>query len=123
MLLHMDQILRGTAVSVTLRTVDTDVLVLAVAACNRHPDKQVWVNLGVGEHKKIFAAHEIQRTIGTEKAAALPVFHAFTGCDTVSSFKAIGKKTAWERWQSFDDVTEAFLTISRGSNEQRSRGY
>ena len=124
MLLHMDLILQGTVSSITLRTVDTDVLVLAVAASNRHSDKQIWVNYGVGEHKKIFAAHEIRIAIGSEKAAALPVFHAFTGCDTVSSFKAIGKKTAWERWKSFNDVTEAFLTLSGGPEDidEETRG-
>ena len=35
----------------------------------------------------------------------------------MSSFKTIGKKTACERWQSFDDVTEAFLAMSRGPED------
>ena len=87
MLLHMTLILQGTVSSVTLQTIDTDVLVLAVAASNRHTDKQILVNYGVGEHKRIFAAHKIRIATGSEKATTLPVFHAFTGCDTVSSFK------------------------------------
>jgi len=40
--------------------------------------------------------------------AVLPVFHAFTGCDTVSSFGGRGKKTAWKVWEVFPEVTEAF---------------
>ena len=94
MLLHRDLILQGTVSSVTLQTVDTDVLVLAVAASNRHTDKQIWVNYGVSEQKKISAAHEIQIAIGSEKAVSFPVFHAFTGFDKVSSFETIGKKIA-----------------------------
>jgi len=39
---------------------------------------------------------------------SLPVFHAFTGCDTVSVFEVRGKKTAWKGWQVFPDVTDAF---------------
>ena len=117
MLLHMDLILQVTVSSVTLQTIDIDVLDLAVAASNRHTDKQIWVNYGVGEHKKIFAAHKIQIAIGTEKAAALLVFQGFTGCDTVSSFKTNEKNTAWERWKSFSDATEAFLTLSRGPGD------
>jgi len=40
--------------------------------------------------------------------ATLPVFRAFTGCDTVSAFTARGKKTAWDTWTDLPDVTEAF---------------
>ena len=98
MIFHMHEILQsdGTT-SVTIRTVDTDVLVLAVAASVCHMQKQIWICYGVGQHKRYFAAHEIRDAIGIETSTALPVFHAFTGCDTVSYFKSIGKKTAWDR--------------------------
>ena len=96
MILHASNILEDMS-SVTLRTVDTDVLVLAVALSNMNPTKKIWVSFGVGDQKKMFSAHEIRIQVGPEKAQALPMFHAFTGCDTVSSFKNVGKKTAWER--------------------------
>ena len=76
-------------------------------------NKQIWVNYAVYENKKICTAHEIPVAIGSEKATALPVFHVFTGCDTVSSFKTIGKQTAWEKNNLFNEITEAFLTLSR----------
>ena len=41
-----------------------------------------------------------------------PYFHSFTGCDTTSSFFRKGKKTAWEAWKSYPDVTTAFATIA-----------
>ena len=37
-----------------------------------------------------------------------PAFHTFTGCDTVSAFTGRGKKTAWETWNSFSEMTRAF---------------
>ena len=40
--------------------------------------------------------------------ATLPVFHALTGCDTVSAFSGRGKKTAWNTWEVIPEVTEAF---------------
>ena len=113
MILHVDDILI-TARSVVVRTVDTDVLVLAIAASARHKNKEIWVSFGTGSNKKIFSAHDIKEAIGTVKAVALPVFHAFTGCDTVSAFRSIGKKTAWKRWKDFDSVTEAFTCLSNG---------
>ena len=40
------------------------------------------------------------------------MFHAFTGCDTVSSFSGRGKKTAWDTWMTFGDVTRAFCALA-----------
>ena len=117
MILHLHQILGETASSVTLRTVDTDVIVLAIAASAQYEDKNIYIQFGVGDNKKILNAHAIRSEIGMDKALALPVFHAFTGCDTVSSFKSIGKKTAWERWKTFADVTEAFNNLNKGPED------
>ena len=54
----------------------------------------------------------ITRSLGEEKSLAMPYFHSFTGCDTTSSFFRKGKKTAWEAWKSYPDVTTAFATIA-----------
>ena len=35
----------------------------------------------------------------------------------MSSFKNIGKKTAWERWRSFDDVTDAYIHLSESPDD------
>ena len=119
MFFHMEEILKSAS-SITLRTVDTDVVVLAVAASTRYDGKDIWINFGTGERKKILSAHQISAAIGRNKYVALPVFHAFTGCDTVSSFKSIGKKTAWQIWKVFDDVTKAFIDLSIGPLEMDS---
>ena len=119
MIFHMEEILKSAS-SKILRTVDTDVVVLAVAASTRYDGKDIWINFGTGERKKILSAHQISAAIGRDKSVALPVFHAFTGCDTVSSFKSIGKKTAWQRWKVFDDVTKAFIDLSNGPLEMDS---
>ena len=37
------------------------------------------------------------------------MFHAYTGCDTASSFNTRGKKTAWEIWKMLEDLTPALL--------------
>ena len=52
------------------------------------------------------------RCLGPDRCRALPVFHAFTGCDTVSSFGGRGKKTAWDTWMTFGDVTRAFCALA-----------
>ena len=42
---------------------------------------------------------------------SLPVFHAFSGCNTTSCFNGIGKKTALKAWKSFSGATKSFLHI------------
>ena len=40
------------------------------------------------------------------------MFHAFTGCDTVSSFGGRGKKTAWKVSNAFPAVTDVFYALA-----------
>ena len=40
------------------------------------------------------------------------MFHALTGCDTVSAFNGRGKLTAWSVWESFPELTDALSEVS-----------
>ena len=51
------------------------------------------------------------RSLGPDRCIALPMFHSFTGCDTVSSFCGRGKKTAWDTWKVYEEVTKAFCSL------------
>ena len=42
----------------------------------------------------------------------LSFFHSLTGCDTVSFFSGRSKRTAWNMWKVFDDVTAAFCGLA-----------
>ena len=44
---------------------------------------KLWIAFGVGKDFWFFAAHEIAKVLGPDWCMALPMFHAFTGCDTV----------------------------------------
>ena len=58
-------------------------------------------------------AHEIANSLGPLKCSGLPMFHAFTGCDTTSSFCGIGKKTGWLTWKVFPEVSNTFQSLSK----------
>ena len=45
------------------------------------------------------------------------MFHAITGCDTVSSFAGRGKKTAWDVWMSHNEDTGVFLNLTASPDE------
>lgn len=108
--------------TVAIRTVDTDVVVLAIAFFSKLQLKELWIHFGVGKNVRLLAIHELSSVFGPDKSAALPVFHSMTGCDTTSSFSGRGKKSAWDAWSSYPVVTEAFLNLSRmGVNDQIDR--
>ena len=124
MLLHVQDAVQQGHKKILLRTVDTDVLVLTVAVLyqlREHEQLDLWVAFGTGTHLRYIAAHEISRKLGSQVSKALPVFHAFTGCDTVSSFGGRGKKTALEAWKSYPEVTTAFLTLAHNPSEVSNR--
>ena len=97
---------------IMIRTVDTDVLVLAVSNCALLNEAELWIAFGTGKHLRYIPTHDIAASLGEAKARALPMFHAFTGCDTVSSFAGRGKKTAFEVWNSFQEITTVFAALS-----------
>lgn len=113
MLLHAYHASQDGHHTILIRTVDTDVVVLAVSVAQQLPtEDELWLEFGTGKGFRYLAAYELAATLGPEKAQSLPMFHALTGCDTVSSFAGHGKKTAWAIWNVMPELTEALLKIS-----------
>ena len=111
MMLHTaDAVQQGLKI-IVLRTVDTDVVVLAVEAVPKLHNTQLWLAFGIGQHLRHIPAHEIAALLGPRKSMA------FTGCDTVSSFASRGKKTAWETWMAYEEATETFLALTNAPQE------
>ena len=59
-----------------------------------------------------FAIHDIASALGPEKSSSLPLFHALTGCDSLL-FLRERQKDAMATWMTYDEVTAAFLELSR----------
>lgn len=68
--------------------------------------------LGKSNTTRYIDVRAVANNIGLDKAKGLPVFHAFTGCDTVSSFSTVGKKTAWDSWKACPEVTGVFSSLA-----------
>jgi hypothetical protein len=79
------------------------------------------VEVGVTQQHRVIPAQENHHTPDPQKSKALPGFHAFTGCNTVSSFSGIEKKKAFDVWRSYPDATDAFLDLSSASTATRPR--
>ena len=96
-----------------VRTVDTDVVVKLISHIQDILAQEVWIAFGIGKNYRFISAHEIATKLGTSKYKALLMFHAITGSDMVSFFSGRGKKTAWNTWDTFPQVTDAFAILSK----------
>ena len=97
--LHVADAIKKGYRKLLVRTVDTDVVVMvAIATLKRTKPGELWVAFGTGGHFRFIPIHEVAAAVGPRISATLPLFHALTGCDTVSSFAGIGKKTSWAAW-------------------------
>jgi len=81
---------------VSIHTVDTDVVILAVAAAGRLDVDGLWVAFATGKNFRYLALHEMAVALGPNKCRGLLIFYASTGCDTGSCFSGRGEKTAWK---------------------------
>ena len=90
---------------------DTDVVVLAISTFARLGLSKMWIGFGKTKDFRWLPIHDITAELEMP-VSALPFFHAFTGCDTTSAFRGKGKKSAWQVWEVFPDVTEVFSRLS-----------
>lgn len=97
---------------IKIRSNDTDVVVLAISVAHTIPANELWIAYGSGKTLTYLPVHSIAESLGEEKSSALPMFHALTGCDTVSFFYGRGKKTAWDVWNVFPELTPVLRALS-----------
>ena len=99
--------------NIMISTVDSDIVVLCTHFFDRLQLKELWIKFGVSKHIKYLAIHEISKSLGPEKCSGLLFFHAFSGCDTVSSFRLHGKRSAWSLWKKSTEMDSTFSALSK----------
>lgn len=108
--------------SVLVRTVDTDVVVILVGKLNLfrdiNPGVNLWVAFGMGRNFSLISINSIGDFLCEARSVSLPVFHALTGCDTTSTFYGKGKKSAWQAWVQYPNVTPTFKFLANNPFHQ-----
>ena len=70
MLLHLEDAVYQGHSKVSINTVDTDIVVLAIKAAQHLNISELWVAFGVGKNFQFLAAHEIARGLGPDRCIA-----------------------------------------------------
>ena len=66
-----------------IRTVDTDVMIIAISMFQHLGISELWIAFGTGKNFRYVPIHDIVKKLGPTKARSLIAFHAFTGCHWV----------------------------------------
>ena len=108
LLLHVLDGAKSGIKKISIITVDTDVVVIALRHFSSFDIEELWIEFGVGKFRRFFPIHKYAEMMGNNLCRSLTFWHALTGCDTVSSFNGKGKKTAWKTLRSFQDGLDTF---------------
>ena len=81
MIYHVGQLPSGTNVAV--RTVNTDVVVIALGCFHKLQDKMIWVESDIQSKNNLryISINQLFDQLGKPLCKAMPFYHAFTGCD------------------------------------------
>ena len=90
-----------------VRTVDTDVVVLALAMFERINTEEFRIAFGTGSNFNYIPVHSIAAE-WIQEHVLFSMYSMFTGCDTTLALAGRGKKTAFNTWKLFPEVTAAF---------------
>ena len=112
LLLHVKHAVSNSITKVAVKTVDSDVVVIALSCYHKITNiQELWIEYGKGKDKRHLPIHKLSPKMPSPLIESLPFFHSFTGCDTVSAFLGIGKRSAWNAWMMFRDIDEIFIQL------------
>ena len=113
-MLHLHHAAEHGHTKAYLMTVDSDVVVLVINFFHELGLSELWIGFGSGKSYKNIPIQHIAQMLGPQHCIALPLFNALTGCDVVSAMFGIGKKTAWNAWLTYPQVTDTLIAINCG---------
>ena len=102
-ILHALDATANCATQREIHSPDRDVFVLALRRYPELCENTLFVT-GRGQHHTMIELKPIVQTLGPEKIAALPAFHAPSGADNAGSFPGKGKLLCWKVFAEADPL-------------------
>ena len=97
----------STKERIVIQSPDTDVAVLAIYAYQMIQCNEMWFKTGVKDKVRFVPVHRIAEKLGKSVCAAIPAFHALTGCDSTSGLFQIGKKKGWKVFVKYPSLHDS----------------
>lgn len=99
-----------------IKTPDTDVVVLAIHFFPQLSSiKEVWIETGnptkTLDRRRYLPIHDMCKSIGSILCRILPATCALTGCDSISSFHGIGKRSVLKNVSTDDGKDHEDLAV------------
>ena len=79
-------------------------------------DVDIWIDFETGQYRRLISINKSFKDLGQSTCLSLPFFHAFTGCDSTSSFYMKSKTHWFHHWQSHpmkSTISAAFQQLGR----------
>lgn len=102
LILHALEAIRCGYDRIVVQCRDTDVLLLLLYFLGDQPD--IWIKSGTGKDTKFYPVHDIAKQLSPTAIQNILGFHSISGCDTVSSFGGLGKKTCWKVYLQYPEL-------------------
>ena len=97
--LHLKDFSATGRQKLSLKTVDTYVVVIAISVFHKLDLEELWVEFGTGVNLEWLPIHKYAENLGESICQVMSVWFAFTGCDTISAFFGHGKRLAWNTFK------------------------
>ena len=108
MFLHLKDYSATGHRKVSLKTVDTDIVVITITLFYKLDLEELWIKFGTGVNLEWLPIQEYAENLRKSICQAMPLWFAFTRCNTVSAFFGCGKLLAWYKFKSYSAATDAF---------------
>ena len=112
MFLHALHIANSGSQTIIIKSPDTDVAVLAISVDHRIPARII-LRTGTKLRARYIDLTAIAESLGREVCAALPGYHAFSGCDTTSAFVGRGNAIGLKRLKTDQSFRDTMIQLGR----------
>lgn len=105
--------------SVKIRSPDSDIFFVLLHHASKI-NNDILFDTGKGNTRKIINISKLSQEYGDRQCSALLALHAYTGCDTTSAFKGIGKVKPIKVLRKKERFEEVFSTLGDSWEVQES---
>ena len=100
---------------IIVRSPDTDVLILLLSYASS-VTQPLYFDTGCGNKRRLADVNAVAKALGPDLCAALPAYHAFSGCDYTSAFVRKGKVKPFQILQRHPNFITAFKGLGTAAS-------